>query len=136
MSDISITAASVLKTSDTSTANGIAGETITAGMPVYINGSDSNKLWKCIDTSAAAAACVGVALHASLAGQPLTYATSGSVTYSSVLTVGAPLFVSDNAGGLRPLGDAGTGDYATLVGIPSSTTNLILHIKATGATVA
>jgi len=135
MSDISITAANVV-TSSSSIRTGTAGASITAGQVLYVDSANGNVLKLASTASAAAAAAVGVALHAAASGQPIAYQTSGEVTIGGTVAVGVPYFVSDNAGGLRPLADAGTGDYATLVGIGTSTTKIYINIVQTGATVA
>jgi hypothetical protein len=136
MADISITSASVIWVDGPKTT-GICGEAITkAGMPLYQNSSDL-KLYMCIDTSQAAAACVGVSLNVtSAANQPITYAQPGAnVTYNAALTEGAGFYVTDTAGGLSLFADRNTGDWLQLVGVATSTTNLFLICKAVASQV-
>ena len=45
------------------------------------------------------------------------------------MTAGAVYVVSANAGGIAPVADLGSGDYVTLLGIATSTTNLKLSIS-------
>ena len=129
MADLTITVADVKKTDSTSIAEGIAGATITAGQPVYKDSTASNKLKPADADVLATAAAVGIALHGASADQPLKYATSGNLTLSAVMTAGAVYVVSTNAGGIAPVADLGSGDYVTLLGIATSTTNLKLSIS-------
>jgi hypothetical protein len=129
MADLTITVADVKKTDSTSIAEGIAGATITAGQPVYKDSTASNKLKPADADVLASAAAVGIALHGASADQPLKYATSGNLTLSAVMTAGAVYVVSTNAGGIAPVADLGSGDYVTLLGIATSTTNLKLSIS-------
>jgi len=136
MSDISITAANVVVGTGASVRDGTAGASITAGQAVYADASASNVI-KLADTSTSAkAACVGIALHAAASGQPIKYCTGGLLTIGATVAVGVPYFVSDNAGGLRPLADAGTGDYATFVAVGMTTSTVYVNPIATGAQIA
>lgn len=135
MSDISVTASAVVATSTTTTAIGSSSAAITAGQPLYFNTSGLLTPTNA-STSAAAAACVGVALNnAPGANQPVTYANGGDVTFNAVLTAGTIYVVSGAAGGgIAPSADldSGTTWYATILGVATSTTNLRLSIKASG----
>lgn len=133
--DIVITAADVIKGVTPTTSRGTAGATITAGQPVYIDATDSNKI-KPTDAnlSDAAAACVGIALHASLAGQPIEYQTGGNITLSPVLTLGKAYVCSANAGGIAPIADLATGWRTTYLGVAQSTTSLLIGIQISGVT--
>lgn len=105
MADLTVTAASVLFTSGSSPLTGTAGETITAGMPVYLKSSDG-KLWKALATAAASADAVGISLHAALAGQPLSYAPTGATINVGATTSKATAYmVSATAGGIAPQAD-------------------------------
>ena len=129
MADLTITAADVKKTDSTLIAEGIAGGTVTAGQPVYKDSTASNKLKAADADVLASAAAVGIALHGASADQPLKYAIGGNLTLSNVMTAGAVYVVSANAGGIAPVADLGSGDYVTLLGIATSTTNLKLSIS-------
>ena len=134
MADITVTAANVAPSSST-TEEGTAGGTVTAGQPVYKDSSDSYKL-KAADAnaSAAAAAAVGIALHASLAGQPLRYAKAGPVTIGATVAVGTIYVVSATAGGIAPHGDLATGMYTTILGV--ATTTGIITMPSSGPIVS
>ena len=141
MADLTITAANIVpNTSITGKTpvkvTGEAGETITAGQSVYLKSSD-NKIWKAdANLSADAAAAVGVSLHGATAGQPITYQTSGALSFGAILTAGHWYVVSDTAGGIMPTADLSSGDYSTLLGYAYSTSVMILNPLATGIPLA
>ena len=134
MADITITAANVVKTS-ADTITGTAGETITAGMAVYLKASDG-RYWKAqADGTAAEATVVGVALHAALAGQPLTIATSGTINIGAT-TAKVFYYVSATAGGIAPVADLTSGQYISSVGYATATDgSFVVKPSVTGATV-
>lgn len=130
MADVSVTAASVVKTTTTLISEGIAGGTVTAGQPVYSDSTDSNKLKAADADVQATSVAVGIALHGAAAGQPLKYATSGNLTFNSCFTVGGIYVVSTTAGGIAPDTDLASGDYVTILGIATTATNLNIKINA------
>jgi hypothetical protein len=137
MADLSITAANVLAGAGSTKVNGTAGATITAGQVVYLDSSD-NKL-KLADNDSATAAVrvpVGIALHASLNGQPLTYLSRGSITIGATTAIGTVYCLSSTAGGICPSADIASGDYNTILGIGTSVTAIDVNIHQSGAAVA
>ena len=134
MADITITAANVLMTS-ADTTTGIAGETITAGMPVYLKSTDA-RYWKAqCDGTAAEATAVGIALHASLAGQPLTIATGGTINIGAT-TAKVFYYLSATAGGIAPVADLTSGQYIVALGYATTTGGaFVVKPTYTGATV-
>lgn len=133
MADITVTAASVMATSTTTTAQGTAGATITAGQPLYQDSTASFTLKPAQATSQAAAAMVGIALNNASSGQPVTYAIAGDVTYNAALTKGSAYVVSAAAaGGVAPIADLIAGNFTSLIGVATSTTNLKLAPCVTG----
>jgi hypothetical protein len=134
MSDIAITAANVIAGSNSVRESGTAGATVTAGQVVYKDASDSNKfkLADCNSATAAARSPYGIALHASLAGQPLAVLTSGNITIGGTLTAGVAYYLSGTPGGVRPVADNTTGDYPVILGIAKSTTVLNVNIQEAG----
>lgn len=133
MADISVTASAVQRTDTTVVLSGIAGSTITAGQPLYKDAADANSLKAGIATAAATAAIVGVAAHGASDGQPIKYYGRGDVTYNAVLTVGTVYVASASAaGGIAPVSDMTTGNFVTILGVATSTTNLKLGITASG----
>lgn len=130
--DLTITAANVVAGSNSSTEVGTAGATITAGQAVYRDTTDGK--YKLSDSNGAAAVRVprGVALHASANGQPLTILKSGDVTIGATITAGVAYYMSDTPGGICPVADVGSGEYATFIGIATSTTVLKVNITPSG----
>lgn len=133
MTDISVTAASVLASAGATLGIGTAGEALTAGQPVYKDATDSGKIKACdANASAAASACVGIALHTSANNQPIEYATGGDINMGATLVVGQVYITSANAGGVAPVSDLTTGWYTTVLGVATTTANLRLSINAGG----
>lgn len=137
MVDISITASQVQPGSNVATKSGIAGGTITAGMPVYLDSSDNQLKPADADNSEATAAVVGIALHGASDGQPLEYQSVGNVTLGAgaSLTVGEIYVLSGTAGGIAPEGDLATSDYVTVLGVATSASVLKLGIIVSGVQV-
>lgn len=132
MADLTITAASVAFASG-SKRTGTAGATITAGQAVYLDSADGKyKLADANSGTAAARSPVGIALHGSLNGQPLTVQTAGSITIGATMTAGVAYYLSATAGGICPVADLTTGAYPTVLGMASSTTVLKLGIQESG----
>lgn len=135
MSDVSITAANVVKGANAVTRMGVAGATITAGQPVYEDSSDSSK-FKLADSnaSAATAKCAGIALHGASSGQPLLINvedddfTPGFTLSLSAAADDGVYVLSGTAGGIAPIGDLASGMYPVILGVAKSTTKMILKI--------
>ena len=132
--DPSITAASVAATANTVTATGTAGATITAGQPLYADSANGGVLKPCLATALASSVAVGVALHGSLVGQPITYAISGNITIPTLIA-GTGYFCSTTTTGGYSDGttlEVTTGTvYATFIGMSLSTTLMRLAITPT-----
>lgn len=138
MADIAITAANVLKSSAGSTATGTAGATITAGQCLYIDTGDSNKLKLAdADGTSPANTVAGIALHAALSGQPITYVTADTgFTFGGTGTIATgALYLSDTPGGItQTIADLEAGDKVISLGVLTSTTVLNLRV-VTGGTI-
>ena len=135
MADITITAASVLKSATTVIEHGTAGATITAGQVVYLDSSDSE--YKLADTDSATAAVRsprGIALNNASDGQPMTIARKGPVTIGGTLAAATTYYLSGTPGGIAPIADVASGDYTCILGIATSTT--VLDINIIGGDVA
>lgn len=133
MSDLSITAANVVKGAGAVLEDGYAGETVTAGMPIYRD-SSTGKGMKADSNSATAAARQprGIALNGASDGQPLVIQKEGEITIGATLTPGTTYYLSDTAGGICPLADVGSGEYVCIIGVAKSASVLILGIKYSG----
>lgn len=121
MSDLTITASQVLPGADAEIDRlHNAGATITAGQSLYLDKTVTPNLWKPTDANAAATADVdGIALHGSLAGQPLAAQTSGEITLGAgaAMTVGETYGNSETAGGIAPISDRVTGVIVPNIGV-------------------
>ncbi len=131
MTDISVTAANVLPAAGAVSKNGIAGEAITAGQSVFEAADGDLELCE-NDQAAIDAACVGVALNDAAVGQQVNYAITGDVTFNAVLAAGETYIVGAAPGGIAPEVDAVAGEFVTIIGVGTSTTNLKLGILQSG----
>lgn len=133
MSDLSITATAVKKTTTTTLSTQYdAGEAMTAGMMCYLKSSDS-KLYKANSSDTTKYAWYGMVMNQAVAAdQPVLVATSGDITMGSILTAGEFYFVSGTGGGLQPYADLGSGEYIGLAGYATTATNLKLSKVLTG----
>lgn len=133
MADLTITASNVVLV-DGNTSEGYAGETITAGQPVYLKSSDE-LLYKGDNdagTAPATAAIKGIALNGASVGQPVTYQTSGTITIGATVTVGTIYVLSATAGGICPAADLASGDYVTIIGVASTAAIITMFRTPTG----
>lgn len=135
MADISITAANVKLVSG-STEKGISGATIVASQILYKEAASSKM--KLADNDSATAevrAIYGMALHASLADQPIVMAKNGAVVdVGAVLTAGVEYYVSGTPGAICPRADVTTGDDPIRVGMALTTSHIQLDFRDPGVT--
>jgi hypothetical protein len=132
MADITVTAASVVSGSNAVIIRTkLFGEACTAGQLVYLNSSD-DKLYKAKDDTAVHAAVVGILLNGGGAGQPGAYQLAGYVNPGGTVVVGMVYGVSDNAGGIAPYTDLGSGDFVSVFGVGYSATLILIGIQVSG----
>lgn len=134
MADLSVTAANVLPSgTNPVTADGVAGETITAGQAVYLD-STTRQYFKadCDSATAAVRQAAGIALNGASAGQPLRIQTKGDIVIGATMTAGLAYFLSKTAGAICVYADVASGGYAGLIGISKSTTVLSLSPNYSG----
>jgi hypothetical protein len=130
VADISVTAASVMKTSATSVVDSAsyAGEALTAGQVVY----NLAGVWMKSDSSTAAkAAAAGIAMNSAASGQPVEV-SRGKITVGGTVAVGVVYYVSTNGGGIAPVADVTTGMYVTPLGVADTTTTIVIDPKPSG----
>lgn len=133
MAALSQTAANVAAGSGSVRQAGTFGGTITAGMPIYRDAGDSNKLKAARANATGTASVVGISLNGGANGQPGNYQSSGQINLGATLAVGETYCVSDAvAGQIVPIGDLGSGDYVTILGVAISTSLLQLDIHNSG----
>lgn len=136
MSDLSITAASVLAGTGAKKTLGTAGATITAGKVVYLDPTDNEyKLADCDSATAAVRSPAGIALNGASDGQPLVVLEEGPVTIGATMTAGVAYYLSPNAGGICPVADVLTGDNTIILGMATSTTVLEVNIQESGVAI-
>jgi hypothetical protein len=130
MTDLTLTAASVVAGDNAQRAAGVAGETIAAGKAVYL--SSTTKKWMLADSNSAtveARKAAGIALNGASLNQPVDVQTSGDITIGATLTPGIGYFLSDTPGGICPVADVGAGEYVCQLGLAKSTTVLSVAIQ-------
>lgn len=133
MADIVITSGSVLTSADSTTENGTAGATITAGQRVYLDTAVGK--YKLADADAATVLerrTRGIALNDAVDGQPLRIHKAGDLAVGSVLTAGVVYFGSPTPGGICVRADVLTGDFVEIIGVAKSTTVLSVALQYPG----
>jgi hypothetical protein len=136
MPDLTITPANVLKGSTANTSSGIAGETITAGKSLYLKAADG-RLWlaQC-DATAEESQCVGIALNAATAGQPVVFVSDGPMNIGATTVKTTTYMVGAAAGGICPQADLIATNRVTEVGYATDITGgFVVHIVKTGVQV-
>lgn len=132
MADLTITEAQVIPTTDKSKLRTyVAGAEISPGEAVYLKSSDG-KVYPAIDTSAAAAAAIGIAVSsAEVAEQGLVVQCGGTITLGAgaSVTAGMILVVGAAAGGMSPIADLTTGEYVTVMGVCNGSNQLVMPNK-------
>lgn len=138
MSDIAITAASVLPSANGQlTRSRLAGATITAGQAVAIDTDGTVKLF---DANGAVPlnVCAGIAVNGASAGQPIDYCYEDLTGFALGGTVAAGAIVIGSAtpGGIAPAADNTTGWFTTVLGIGCGSNKIILRLIASGVAAA
>jgi hypothetical protein len=133
MTDLAITAASVVAGSNATRDIGTAGATITAGQAVYLD-SATNK-WLLSDNNGTGTRQVkGIALNGAALNQPLSVLKSGDITIGATLTPGVAYYLSSTPGGICPVADLATGMDPVLIGMAKSATVLSVEVLDSGVT--
>lgn len=133
MTDLVITAANVVASSNATRDVGTAGEAITAGAAIYLAAA-TNK-WMLADSNAATAEArkaTAIALNGVALNQPVALQKAGDITIGATLTPGQAVYLSDTPGALCPVADIGAGEYVCLIGLAKSATLLALDFNYTG----
>ena len=135
MADITITAANVAYVSGV-TEHRVAGETLTAGQPVYIDASNAYKCYLARAIEATKDDVWGITLSGAVANQHVVLQRTGVVTIGATLTAGKPYVLSSTYGRIAPFSDLEATEYLSIIGIAVSAANLGLSLMTTGAQVA
>jgi len=126
MADITITAANFIPSSSAVYLGTvcIAGETITAGQPVFLH--TDNKYYKASAGTAANATAIGIAANGAAANQRFNVVSSDTAAACGSVfgTAGKALVLSATPGSLAPYADMVSGDYVTIVGVSTAATTM------------
>lgn len=128
MADLTITPANVAQGSGAKTETGIAAAAITAGQTLALDAAGKLILADCDSATALTRSPVGIALNGAAVGQPVTYVKKGVMAIGATVAASVPYFLSPNAGGICPLADVATGDFAKFLGFGISTTQIDVNI--------
>lgn len=138
MAAIVITASNVIPAAGVSKTQKKVGEAVTAGTILYYNSANND--WRLASNAALESSGNGtdsnlvMALGAASANQYVAVATSSpgsAIAVGAVLTKGLP-YVLLTSGQFGPIGDLGSGDFLTIVGYGSTTSNFIFQPISTG----
>lgn len=134
MAAINVTAGEVVQSTDPSRlSRGVGGEDLAIGDFVYRKSSDGRMYKADADALESSQASHVVVSENAAAGQPVELQDlDGPLTVgaTAALAVGEPYFVHTTAGKIGPRGDLAAGDFATFVGIATSTSVLACRVKA------
>jgi hypothetical protein len=132
MADLVQTAANVVPGTPSSIQQGTAGVSITQGQTVYLDAASGTLKLANATTSLASATVAGIALNSALAGQPVSYLTSGQLVLGAILTAGKVYVNSTNSGNMAPIADLASGMRTTILGFAINTTTLQVGIVNSG----
>jgi len=132
MADLTQTAANVLAQSGAKIdRTGVAGASLTRGMPVYIDPADYKAKIADNNVSATLANVYGLALGDVADGQPVAICTEGDINIGATLVVGETYVLSATAGKICPIADVST-NYVTILGVAISASLLRLKPIVSG----
>ena len=116
MPAVTITPSDVFASINAQLGNGVAGETITQGQPVYLKDAD-RRLYKASNLTLAESRVVGISRNAATAGQPLLVdRLDPAFTYGGTQATGSTLYLSSTAGGMTTT-YASAGQYVVVLGV-------------------
>ncbi len=131
MADVTVTAANVVA-GNVTLSKGTAGETITAGQVLYKKASDSKYYLADADAGSAESTVVGIAVTGAILDETVHFQTSGTIDIGGTVTKGLIYVLSGTAGGVAPSADLASGDYTSILGVASSTTNIAISLNNSG----
>jgi hypothetical protein len=132
MADYAVTTANVKPGTGAQRQVGIAGETLTAGQPIYkdtVSGSATLNQYLLSDANVAAKAKIdGITLSGAAAGQAFAFQTptAGEFILGGGLVAGDIVVLSANPGKLAPSADLVAGWHVIIVGVALDTTRIKL----------
>ncbi len=133
MAAISITAANVLHSNQSTFFTGTAGATITQGQPIYLDTvTNSYKLANALTNNPVA----GIAMVSASTNQDMVICSrDANFAPGFTSTTGNVILVGNVAGQLNPYEDRGTGWYVTTLGTMISTTRMNFYITGANAAI-
>lgn len=132
MAEIAPVAASVVAGANADYYRGLAGATIAAGSPVYLDATTNRLLAADANASAETAAMKGIACNNASAEQPLKVQTSGDITIGATVVL-STIYILGALGQLAPAADLASGWYCSIAGVAVSATVIRLNIFNSGA---
>lgn len=134
--DLSVTAANVSPGTSAKKQVATASATITAGQTIYKDATTGKVAPSDVDSGTAALRTpVGVAINGAGVNQPVQYVYDGDVNVGATLVVGTIYVASDTLGGIKPAADLNSGDYVTVLGVATTSSNLKMKMNVSGAAV-
>ena len=134
---LSITAGNVLQATGATTEVVTYGATITQGQAVYLDTTTST--WKLADADATVltAAVGGISLTSGVATQKGVICTAGNINPGATVAIGTAYALDGAgvAGAIAPIADLGSGDWVSILGIATTTSNILLKINVSGVQV-
>lgn len=131
MADLSQTPANVKLQSVAAVSVDIAGETLTQGEPIRLEGGKWYRA-EAGDT-AAKANCDGMAMTpAAVDGRFVRVLSGADIDVGATLTVGEVYVVSANAGKIAPIGDLVSTDFVTTLGVAVAAGSLRFEPQPSG----
>lgn len=129
MADYTPVAADVQQSSTAIVRSGTAGATITAGMVLYKDLTDSNKLKAAVCTSATAYKAVGIALNGASDGQPIDYVEQDESFDPGFDAAIGDIAILSVAGAMCPSTDLAQGDRTVICGVFNSTSTMAVSFS-------
>ena len=134
MADLSITTTNMIAVDGYNPLDIVAGEAVARGKVAYTKAADSRAWIADCEGTAAVATVTGIFLNDAAAGQPVRLITSGNLGFGAILTVGM-IYVLSAAGAIAPISDLATSDYVSIIGIGTTSGNMLLTIINSGVEV-
>ena len=138
MADVTVVDTAVSPTANTVQEVLTAGDTITAGQPVYKDLAAAGVVKRADADTAVTAVCYGIALCNASSLQPIVVARSGDIDFNNAgvgagpFAVGETYVVSTLTGRIAPESDLGSGDFVTILGVAAAADILALKIQNSG----
>lgn len=132
MANLSQTAASVAVNGPSQVSIVQVGEAVTQGQPGYLDTTTGKYFQADANASATVSSARCIFLTPASTDGYAVAVFEGDVNLGATLAVGQTYTVSATKGAICPLVDLTTGDYPTILGVATTTSNLKLKIFASG----